>query len=139
MMRGPRGLLLTLLGAAAIIAAAFLFGFRGQKDDAETSRAFLTHAAAGEMDAAYALLHVAITGQYDVAAVADMLAGMDAYTEIRFPGISFSTENGRRFTELIGTGTTATGCESALEFELRDGAITFFDIQPLCRRPDPAT
>lgn len=133
MFRGPRGLLITLLGAAVVIALAITFGFQGQKDDAETSRAFMTHATAGETDAAYALLHASITERNSVEEMAQMLSGMEVYSTISFPSISFSTTNGTRNTELTGTGTTDSGCESALQFELLDGEITFFDITPLCR------
>ncbi len=133
MFRGPRGLLFTLLAAAAIIAGAFIFGFQGQKDDADTSRAFLTHAAAGELAQAHGLLHASITERTSAEALGTLLAGMDVYSDIRFPSISFSTTNGARRTELTGTGTTDGGCESALQFELLNGEITFFDIQPLCR------
>ena len=139
MRRGPRGLLVTLLGAAIVIAGAFYFGFQGQKDDAETSRAFLTHAAAGEIPEAYALLHSDITTQHSAEDLGALLDGLAPYTDIRFPSLSFSTSNGNRSTELTGTGTTANGCESALEFELRNGLITYFDIQPLCRTQQSGT
>lgn len=133
MLRGPRGLIVTLLGAAVIIAAAIYFGFQDQKDDAETSRAFLTHAAAGEMAEAYALLHPGVTQSYSLADVSAMLVGMEPFTDISFPGISFSYGVGPRTTELTGTGSTGSGCESALQFELFEGEITFFDISPVCR------
>ena len=133
MFRGPRGLLFTLLGAAVVIFGAFFFGFQGQKDDAETSRTFLTHMAAGETTEAHALLHLSITEQHSAADLAALLQGMEAYTDIRFPSISFSTNNGTRSTELNGTGTTDSGCESDLTFELLNGEITFFDITPVCR------
>ena len=133
MFKGPRGLIVTLLGAAAVIAMAFIFGFQGQKDDADTSRAFLTHMAAGESAEAYVLLHASITDRHSAADLSGLLRGMEPFTEISFPSISFSSSNGRRTTELTGTGTTATGCESALAFELLNGEITYFDIQPVCR------
>lgn len=132
MLKGPRGLLVTLLGAAIVIAGAFYFGFQGQKDDAETSRMFLTHAAAGEAAEAHALLHASITERHSVDELAAMLARMEAYTQINFSSISFSTSNGTRTTELTGTGTTDSGCESELSFSLLNGEITFFDISPLC-------
>ncbi len=133
MFKGPRGLFITLLGAAAIIAAAFYFGFQGQKDDADTSRAFLTHLAAGEAPEAYALLHSSVTRQITQGDLANGVSSMEPFVEIRFPSIGFSTSNGSRTTELTGTGTTARGCESALHFELLNGEITAFDIQPVCR------
>ncbi len=133
MFKGPRGLLFTLLGAAVIIAGAFFFGFQGQKDDAETSRTFMTHAAAGELEEAHALLHASIAERHTPQELGELVRGMEPYTEIRFPSISFSNVNGRRTTELTGTGTTDAGCESDLQFELLNGAITFFDITPLCR------
>ncbi|ABD53877.1 hypothetical protein [Jannaschia sp. CCS1] len=133
MFKGPRGLLVTLLGAGLVIAAAFIFGFQGQKDDTDTSRAFLTHAAAGEMTEAHTLLHTSIAERHSVDDLTDILAGMDVYSTISFPSISFSASNGSRSTELTGTGTTDSGCESALRFDLLDGEITFFDITPLCR------
>lgn len=133
MLKGPRGLLVTLLGAAVVIVGAFYFGFQGQKDDAETSRAFLTHAAAGEMPEAYALLHGSITDLHSVEDLSEMLGDMEVYSTISFPSISFSTSNGTRTTELTGTGTTDGGCESELQFALLNGDITFFDIAPVCR------
>lgn len=133
MFKGPRGLLFTLLGAAIIIAGAFYFGFQGQKDDAETSRAFMTHAAAGELVEAHALLHASVAERHSAEDLGDLLQGMEAYSEIRFPSISFSNTNGRRTTDLTGSGTTDSGCESELRFELLNGEITFFDISPLCR------
>lgn len=133
MFKGPRGLLITLLGAAVIIAGAFYFGFQGQKDDAETSRMFMTHAAAGELNEAHALLHGSIAERHNAQDLGDLLQGMEVYTDISFPSISFSNVNGRRTTDLTGTGTTDSGCESDLQFELLNGAITFFDIAPLCR------
>lgn len=133
MFKGPRGLLITLLGAAVVIAGAFFFGFQGQKDDAETSRLFMTHAAAGEAAEAHALLHASITERHSVEDLGNLLAGMEVYTQINFPGISFSTSNGTRSSELNGTGITESGCESELQFELLNGEITFFDITPLCR------
>lgn len=133
MFKGPRGLLITLLGAAVIIAGAFYFGFQGQKDDAETSRLFLTHAAAGEAAEAHALLHSSITERHSVEDLAAMLDGMEAYTQINFPSFSFSTSNGQRTSELEGTGTTDSGCESDLQFHLLNGEITYFDITPFCR------
>lgn len=133
MLKGPRGLLVTLLGAAIIIAGAFYFGFQGQKDDAETSRLFMTHAAAGETAQAHALLSASIREQHSVEDLGNLLGGMEAYTDISFPSISFSSSNGSRSTELTGTGTTDSGCESELQFDLRDGEITYFDISPLCR------
>lgn len=132
MLKGPRGLLFTLLIAAVLIAGAFIFGFQGQKDDAETSRAFLTHMAAGETAEGYALLHGSITEQHTPEELAGLLRGMEVYTSIRFPSISFSTVNGQRTTRLTGTGTTDTGCESDLAFTLLNGEISFFDITPLC-------
>lgn len=132
MFKGPRGILLTLLGAVVVIVGAFYFGIQGQKDDAETSRLFLTHAGAGEMSEAHALLHASITERTSVEGLADLMAGMAAYTQINFPGTSFSTSNGSRTTELTGTGTTDGGCESDLQFNLLNGEITFFDITPLC-------
>lgn len=136
MFRRPGGLLVTLLGAALVIAGAFYFGFQGQKDDAETSRAFMTHAAAGEMPEAYALLHASITDEHSVDDLSQILAGMEVYTSISFPSISFSSSNGNRSTELTGTGSTDSGCESDLEFEVLNGEITYFDITPLCRDGD---
>lgn len=133
MLKGPRGLLVTLLGAALIIVGAFVFGFKGQKGDADTSRAFLAHVAAGEISEAYGLLHASITQETSQAELMSILEGMDTYTEVNFPSISFSTVNGRRTTELTGTGTTANGCESEMFFALLNGAITGFDISPLCR------
>ncbi|HID67350.1 MAG TPA: hypothetical protein EYP31_03610 [Roseibacterium sp.] len=133
MFRGPRGLLFSLLGAAVVIFGAFYFGFQGQKDDADTSRAFLTHMAAGETPEAYALLHSSITETRSADDLAELFAGMETYTDIRFPSISFSSSNGRRTTELTGTGTTDSGCESGLVFALLNGEITSFDITPLCR------
>lgn len=133
MLKGPRGLLVTLLGAAIIIFGAFYFGFQGQKDDAETSRTFLTHMAAGEAAEAHALLHASITERHSVEDLRALLDGMEAYTDISFPSISFSSSNGSRSTELTGTGTTDSGCESELQFELLNGVITFFDIAPVCR------
>ncbi|GAB5448785.1 hypothetical protein [Gymnodinialimonas sp.] len=135
MFKGPRGLLVTLLGAAVVIAGAFYFGFQGQKDDAETSRLFLTHVAAGETAEAHALLHASITERHSVEDIAELLAGMEAYTQIDFPAFSFSSSNGQRSSELEGTGTTDSGCESTLQFHLLNGEITFFDITPLCRTP----
>lgn len=133
MFKGPRGLLLTLLGAAIIIAGAFYFGFQGQKDDTETSRAFMTHAAAGEVTEAHALLHASVTQNLSADDLAEMMSGMEVYSTISFPSISFSNVNGRRTTELTGTATTDTGCESDVTFALLNGAITGFDITPLCR------
>ncbi|MBL4627595.1 MAG: hypothetical protein JKY00_06065 [Roseicyclus sp.] len=133
MFRGPRGLIFTLLGAAVIIFGAFYFGFQGQKDDADTSRAFLTHMAAGETPEAYALLHSSITQAYSPEDLAGSFVDMEVYTDISFPSISFSSSNGRRTTELTGTGTTDSGCESGLVFALLNGEITSFDITPLCR------
>jgi hypothetical protein len=133
MFKGTRGLLLTLLGAGVIIALAFTFGFRGQKDDADTSRAFLTHLAAGEIAEARALLHTSLAAQFSDVALETATRGMEPYTEIRFPSISFSSSLGNRTTDLSGTGTTASGCESALAFSLLNGEITRFDITPLCR------
>ncbi len=133
MFKGPRGLLITLFGAAVIIFGAFYFGFQGQKDDADTSRAFLTHMGAGEVDQAYALLHLSITEQHSPEGLVELLQGMEPFTEIRFPSISFSSSAGSRTTSLTGTGTTQSGCESALQFDLLNGEITFFNIEPLCR------
>lgn len=133
MLKGPRGLLVTLLGAALVVAGAFYFGFQGQKDDADTSRAFLTHLAAGETPEAYSLLHSSVTQRIGQADLANGVSGMEPFVEIRFPTIGFSSSNGSRTTELTGTGTTASGCESALHFELLNGEITAFDIQPVCR------
>lgn len=132
MFRGPRGLVFTLLGAAAVIALAITFGFRGQKADVEISRNFLNHLATGEFDEAYALLHPSIRGQLTLQELSASVAGMQPYSDISFPSFSFSTSNGTRETELTGTGITASGCESALEFGLLDGIITYFDISPLC-------
>lgn len=132
MFKGPRGLVITLLGAAVVIAGAYFFGFQGQKDDAETSRGFMTHMAAGETAQAHALLHASITERHSVEELGTLLTGMEAYSDISFPSISFSSSNGTRTTELTGTGTTDSGCESDLRFELRNGEITFFDITPLC-------
>lgn len=133
MLKGPRGLLVTLLGAAVVIFGAFYFGFQGQKDDAETSRTFMTHVAAGEVAEAHALLHTSISERHSIEDLRALLDGMEAYTDISFPSISFSSSNGTRTTDLTGTGTTDSGCESALEFALLNGEITFFDIAPLCR------
>ncbi|WP_224813836.1 hypothetical protein [Hasllibacter sp. MH4015] len=132
MLKGPRGLIVTLLGAALVIAGAIVFGFQGQKGDADISRAFLTHMAAGEVAEAHDLLHPTISERHSAGELATLLRGMEPFTEIRFPSISFSTVNGRRTTEFNGSGTTASGCESDLEFHLLNGEITFFDITPLC-------
>ncbi|MBY4895001.1 hypothetical protein KUL25_19760 [Rhodobacteraceae bacterium N5(2021)] len=133
MLKGPRGLLVTLLGAAIVVAGAIYFGFQDQKGDAETARLFMTHAAAGETAEAHALLHASIAERHSVEDLAAMLTGMEPYTQINFPTFSFSTTNGQRTAALLGTGTTDSGCESALQFNLLNGEITFFDIAPLCR------
>lgn len=132
MLRGPRGLIVTLVGAAIIIALAIVFGFRGQKSDVETARAFLNHLAAAEVSEAHALLHASITDRLPEAELRSATAGMHAFEDINFPGFSFQTTNGTRTTELTGTGTTADGCESELTFELLNGVITYFNIEPLC-------
>ena len=132
MLRGPRGLIATLLVAALLIAGAIVFGFRGQKDDVATARAFLNHLSAAEISQAHGLLHASITGNLSESDLRTSVQGMQAYADISFPSFGFSTVNGRRTTELSGTGTTADGCESALEFELLNGVITYFNIEPLC-------
>ena len=133
MFKGPRGLLFTLLGAAVVIVGAFYFGFQGQKSDAETSRLFMTHAAAGETAEAHALLHSSVTEFFTEDQLAEMMAGMEPYSDIRFPSFSFSTSNGTHNSELEGTATTDSGCESDVAFALDNGLITAFDITPLCR------
>ncbi|QXT39343.1 hypothetical protein [Gymnodinialimonas ceratoperidinii] len=133
MIKGPRGLLVTLLGAAVVIASAFYFGFAGQRGDSETSRLFMTHAAAQETAQAHALLHPTVHAHVSVEELSGMMAQMAPYTQISFPSVSFSTSNGTRRTELSGTGSTDAGCESTLRFTLVDGLITAFEIEPLCR------
>lgn len=133
MFNNKGSLLFILLGGLAAIGGALYFGSLGRTDDAETARLFMTHAAIGETAEAHALLHASITERHGVEDLAATLAGMETYTEITFPSFMFSTSNGIRTIELEGTGTTASGCESALEFHLRNGEITFFDITPLCQ------
>ncbi len=132
MLRGPRGLIATLLVAAAVIAFAIIFGFRGQKEDAETARAFLNHLAASEISEAHGLLHSSITERMSEADLRASVLGLHAYEAINFPSFSFSTTNGNRTSELSGTGTAVDGCVSDLEFELLNGVITYFSIEPLC-------
>jgi hypothetical protein len=133
MTKGPRGLLMTIAGAAVVIAAAFHFGLEGQRGDAETARLFMTHAAAEETAQAHALLHSTGSARYSVEELAALMADMAPYSRISFPSVSFSTENGTRTTELSGSGSTDADCESDLHFTLVDGLITTFDITPLCR------
>jgi hypothetical protein len=132
MIKGPRGLLVTIAGAAVVIAAAFHFGLEGQRGDAETARLFMTHAAAEETTQAHALLHPTGSARYSVE-LAALMADMAPYSRISFPSVSFSTANGTRTTELSGIGSTNADCESDLHFTLVDGLITTFDITPLCR------
>lgn len=137
MFQGSRGLRLTLLAAAAVIAAAYTFGFQGPRDDTDTARAFLTHLAAGERDAAHALLHPSIAERQSAADIAAMFTGMAAYTQITFPSINEEASNGTRSTQLSGTGITAGGCTSALSFAFLDGTITDFAVEPICRADTP--
>lgn len=132
MFKGARGLIATLLGAALIITLAFVYGFRDQKDDAATARAFLGHLTADEIPQAYALLHRSITDTLPQNNLRSQVRGLQPFETIAFPSISFSNVNGNRTTEFSGTGTTSGGCESDLAIILRDGAISYFNIEPLC-------
>jgi hypothetical protein len=138
MFKGARGVILVLLGAAAIITCAFIFGFRGPKDDIATARTFLNHLAADEITEAQALLHPSATqdlANTDIRDVLGIVANAEPFAEMGFPFINFSVVNGLRTTEISGTGTTARGCESALSFVLLNGEISFFNIEPLCGGP----
>ncbi len=132
MFRGPRGLIIGLLCAAVAIGFAITFGLRGSNQDADTVRAFLNHLAAEEITQAHGLLHNSITERLPEEELRASVAGLQTFDDISFPSFSFSTSNGTRTTELTGTGTTASGCESALDFELLNGVITYFNIEPLC-------
>mgnify|MGYP001796054443 CR=1 FL=1 len=121
-----------ILSIAAVIGV-FVFGIFRAGGDGDIARAFLAHLGASEITEAYALLHTDVTSTFSFEQFTTATQNTATYTDVSFPSLSFSTENGTRITEVVGTGTTADGCESALEFEFLNGEITFFDIQPLCR------
>lgn len=130
MLKGARGLFLFLGGAALLIVGAFYFGFNAQKSDRATAMDFMTHISEGRMVEAHALLEPGVITLDDLRGV---LGGVGNYTDVSFPSRSWSTTNGSRLSRYEGTGTTTSGCTSELVIELRNGAINFFDIAPLCR------
>lgn len=139
MFKGARGLIATLLGAALIITLAIVFGFRDQKDDAATARAFLTHLGEDEFAQAHGLLHLHEQRSMTVQNFSAIFRDLEPYVEIRFPSVSFSTINGTRTSVLTGTARTETGCESDVEIHLLDGGIRSYRIAPLCREDGIST
>lgn len=134
MLKGPRGVIVFVLGAVAIIAAVIWFGFQDQKGDARTARSFLTLAAEGQIVEARALLHPGTAAVFSAEAMRTIFDPLEPFSEIDFNAVAWSISNGVRQARLEGRGITAAGCSSGLTFELLDGQITHFGITPLCPR-----
>lgn len=138
MLRGARGLVVFLGGALAIIVAAIWFGFQDQKGEARTARDFLTLSAAGDYDAARALLHEGTAVSMPPGRLQQIFEGLAPFADMSFNSFSWSSSGSVRQSTIRGTGTTATDCESVLEFEFLNGEITRFSISPLCPADDIA-
>ena len=134
MLKGARGVIVFIGGAVAIIVAAIWFGFQDQKGDSRTAREFLSLAGSGQIAEARALLHPGTADSLSEDALHAIFDPLAPFVDVGFNSFSWSTSNGVRQGRIEGTGTTADGCSSQLEFEMLNGEITHFSIAPLCQR-----
>ena len=132
MAKGLRSNVVAIIGAIAVVGGGIAYFISGNVQDRDTSREFLTNLTGGNVAGAYDLLHDEVTATLSLEGLSDLVAEAAPLVEINFPSTSFSNNNGTRLTELSGTATTSDGCESAVEVELLNGEVTYFDVTPLC-------
>ena len=96
----------------------------------EAAKSFLTLASTGDYAAARDLLHSELQKEFTVERLATALAGVKPYTDISFGSVETAAGSG---TQLEGKATTADGCSSRTTFDILDGKIIAFSIEPLCR------
>lgn len=129
---------LSLAGLALIVW--FVWGlFEAQRGDVAIARAFLTHVAAGETEAAAALMTPALAGVLGPRGLSDRFAQIEPWEHIGFSSRRSNRTGDMRRTDLIGTGTAISGCESALRMTLLGGQVDAFNVTPLCTAGDAET
>ncbi|MEX5729669.1 hypothetical protein Ga0609869_003022 [Rhodovulum iodosum] len=116
-------LALSAIGVGGIAAVMYLTAGPGV-----LARQFVVLSSTGNYDAARALLHPQLQKDFPPELFEERFARVAPYTEVSFA----SVETTEAHTRLQGRATTASGCASGLAFELREGQITAFEINPLC-------
>ncbi len=124
---------LAVLGLGPFVALAWWI-FASQRDDVATARAFLTHIAEDDHAAARALMSPPLAVQMSTTRLSREFGQIEMWESLSFPNRSSNTTNGTRETEIYGTGTAMSGCESDLMIRLIDGLVDAFNVTPLCPR-----
>lgn len=132
----PISLVLLSFGA---LTALFMWIFQGQRDDVAAAREFLTLLAAGDHGAASEFMTPALSRQINSADLNLRLGNLEQWDRLSFPSRSSNWAGEDRSTEITGTGTTVSGCESSLTIRIENGQIDAFNITPLCPAQDVET
>ncbi len=139
MRSGKRGNILAVAALLLALAVSFVFVFRGSTDDAEIASEFLTHLEAGNHEAAGQMMRRRARAALEDAVEAGRFDLLAPFEHVLFQSRRTSMGMGGRQSELQGTGVTASGCESQLQFLISNGRITFFDIRPICDQSGAAS
>lgn len=129
-----RAILPITLTAAGLGAFGLLMWsiFAGQRDDVAIARDFLTFLAEGDHVAAAKLVTPELGAELRARPLTQVFGEIEDWTALRFPSRSSDMSNGRRMTEITGTGETISGCESRLSLRLIDGLVDMVNVTPLC-------
>lgn len=131
-MRKAFGWIGGIFGLVAFGAVMWnLFG--SQRDDVALAREFLTLMAGDQYAAAEKMVTPGLAAELETRPLAQVFGDLQEWSELSFPNRSSNSANGRRVTEITGTGTTVTGCESALSIRLVNGLIDAANISPVCQ------
>lgn len=135
-----RAILPVSLGLAGLALSVWLVWmiFESQRQDVAIARAFLTHVAAQELTQAGDLMTPALATRIGPRGLQPLFGEIEAWDHIGFSSRSTNTAQGVRRTELRGTGTALSGCESLLRMVLVDGLVDAFNVTPLCPAADVA-
>ncbi len=122
------------LGLAGLGVTAWFFwwAFESQRADVAVARSFLNHVAAEEFTQAQTLLSPLLASQMPRTALGQQFGRIEPWNSLSFRNRSSNSSSDGRQTELWGTGTAVSGCESELYIRLRDGLIDEYNITPLC-------
>ncbi len=139
MRSGRRGNILAVAALLLALVVSFALVFRGSTDDAAIASEFLTHLEAGNHEAAGQMMRRRARAALEDAVAAGRFDPLVPFEQVLFQSRRTSMGMGGRQSELQGTGVTASGCESRLQFLLSNGRITFFDIRPICDQSGAAS
>lgn len=118
-----------ILGLAVVVVLAIGAVLMMTKGEREIARNFVIQLSSANPDSAREHMHEALAAQFPDGKLNEAMAGAQPYTEVSFSKVEASGG----VTKLEGTASTADGCSSKLSFELVNGQITSFNVEPLCR------